>query len=523
MTLFASLFAVFAQLLVATASAQPVEEPIDLERFKPAATHDGFVVTEGSGVRGYLRDDPVFLGVDVHASANPLLVVAPGDGIQERLVDQRVGFDLLAAYRFTDAFAIGVALPLFAGQDGEIDPNPAGIGDLRLVPKLRVVGGDKGGLAVLAEVRLPTHSDDEFSGGARSPVFAPKLAFDQRFAKSLRFGANVGVLLREGTQFRNVRAASEFTYSAALAYTFGGHDGDVTLGIDLHGGAGLAALQIEEAPLEGQLYARLKVAEDLAVQFGPAAGLLPGFGTPTVRFYAGLTWSRQRDADTGKAVECYECPPCDTLGPDNGLVRAIVVDRDGEPITRSSARVDEDPATNTGPGIHEVTVTPGRHTLWVRARGYVPQKIDVRVPAGEEVEKRVVLDPIEFVADGDRLEYNGIVYFAFDSDVLLRESYDLLDALAQVLEAYPRLKLLSVQGHADRVGTEEYNQDLSERRAASVVRYLVDVGVEPERLESVGFGESRPISDNDRENRRVEFVILRGRVPGAKVLNRDDR
>lgn len=522
MTALLQLWFVLVQLL-SVAWAQDVEEPIDIERFRPAATHDGFVVTEGSAFNGYLRDDPVYLAVDLHAQANPLVVVAPGDGIQGRLVDQRVGFDLIAAYRLTDAFGIGLALPLFAAQDGDADPNPAGIGDLRLVPKLRVVGGDNGGLAILAEVRLPTHSDDEFSGGARSPIFAPRLAFDQRFAKSFRFGANLGVLLREGTQFRNVRAASELTYSAALAYTFGGHDGDVTLGVDVHGGAGLAALQIEEAPLEGQLYAKLGLTDDLAVQFGPAVGLVPGFGTPTLRFYAGLQWSRSRDEDARAGAECYECPPCPTLGPDTSLVRAVVVDEDGEPITRSRARVDEVPATNTGPGVHEVQVEPGRRTLWVRARGYVPQKIDVRVPPSSTVEKTVVMEPIEFVADGDRLEYNGVVYFAFDSDVLLAESHDLLDALAQVLDAYPRLKLLSVQGHADQVGSEEYNQDLSERRAASVVRYLVDVGVEPERLESVGFGESQPISDRDRENRRVEFVILKGRVPGAKVLNRDER
>lgn len=510
-------------VLAGPAMAQPVEEPIDIERLKPAATHDAFIVTEGSSASGYLRDDPLYLAVDLHASANPLVVVAPGDGVQSRLVDQRVGFDLIGAYRLDDGFEVGLALPIFAAQDGEADPIPAGLGDLRIVPKLRFFGGDKGGFGLIGEVRLPTHSDNEFSGGARSAIFAPRLIADGRFAKAFRIGGNLGVLFRQGTQFRNIRAASELTYSAALSYTFGGHDGGTTLGVDFHGGMGLAALQIEEAPLEGQLYARLRVRDDLAVQFGPAAGILPGFGTPTVRFFAGLTWSKHRD-EAKKLAACPECPPCDpAVPPDQGLVRAIVVDPEDEPLRQSSARVDETLAKNTGDGVHEAVVEPGKHTLWVSSRGYVPQKIDIRVPPGGEVEKRVQLEPIEFIAEGDKLGYNGVVYFAFDSDQLLRESYDILDALVKVLDAYPSIKRLSVEGHADSRGPEEYNLDLSKRRAASVVAYLIDVGVDPERLESVGYGESRPISQYYRENRRVEFVIKQGRVPGAKVLNRDDR
>jgi len=519
---FALLLALLLQLLAVPALAQQPREPIDVERFKPATTHDGFVVTEGSATTGYLRDDPVLLGVDAHVTANPLVVYVPGEGVVRRIVEQRAGFDLIAAYAFTDRFEIGASLPLFAAQAGDGDPNPAGLGDLRIVPKLRLLGGDEGGLALLGEVRLPTHSDDEFSGGARSPIFAPRVALDQRFAKAFRVGGNLGVVFRETTRFRNVVSASELTYSAALSYTFGGHDGDVGLGVDLHGGVGLAALQLEEAPLEGQLYASMRFRDDLTLRFGPSAGLVPGFGTPNVRVYVGLNWAQKRK-------DCITdgdgCPPCDdVLDPDVGLLRAIVVDEDDEPIRRSSARVDEWPATTVGPGIHEIRVEPGEHTLWVRARGYVPQAIPgIRVPGGTEVEEKVVMEPIEFVADGDKLEYNASVYFAFDSSMLLRESLDVLDELARVLETYPALERLSVQGHTDQLGPEEYNQGLSERRAAAVVAYLLDIGIEPDRLESIGFGETRPISDVDRKNRRVEFVIVEGRVPGAKVLNRDDR
>lgn len=514
----------FAMLFLQVAQAQ-VLEPIDVERFKPAVTHDPFVVTEGSAVRSYQRNDPLLLTVDFNAASNPLMVVGPEGDVVSRIVERRLGFDLMGSYALARRVEIGLGLPIFAAQAGDVDPNPAGLGDLRLVPKFNLSGGDRGGLALVTELRLPTHTDNEFSGGARSPVFAPRLALDGRFGGNIRLGLNAGLMLRERTQYRNIQAASELTYSGAVAYYFGGFDGDVAVGLDLHGGVGLADIDREEVPLEGQLYARLRTSRDTVLQVGPAAGLVPGFGTPNFRFYAGLTWAPQREAPLAVAHThtAHECPACPTYDPNNGLVRAIVIDGDGEPITTSSARVGDQPATSVGPGVHEVEVTPGKHTLWVRAKGYVPQKIDLRVPRGGEVEKTVVLEPIVFTVNGDKLEYNGIVYFAFDSDRLVRESHDLLDEVANIMGDYPQIKRLRVEGHADSRGTNEYNLDLSRRRAASVMTYLIEVGVEPDRLEAEGYGEERPVSTVHRENRRVEFVIVKGRVPGAKVFNRDDR
>lgn len=523
---FLSLLAILL-LSVVPARAQDATESIDVERFKPAITHDPFVITEGSAVSGYQRDDPLLLAVDFNAASNPLMFVGPQGDVLTRIVERRLGFDLLGSYTLSRRVEIGLALPLFAAQVGDDDPNPAGLGDLRLVPKFRLTGGAAGGLALVTELRLPTHTDNEFSGGARSPVFAPRLALDRRIGNHLRLGLNAGVLLRERTEYRNIEAGSELTYSGAIAYYFGGFDGDVAVGLDLHGGSGLAAIDREELPLEGQLYARVKTSPDTVLQLGPAAGLIPGYGTPNFRFYAGLTWAPDRGAPlAGAAVGAvgaeHQCPACPEDDPSEGLVRAIVIDRDGEPIRTSSARVDDLPATPTGPGVHEVEVAPGRHTLWVRAKGYVPQKIPVRVPRGGEVEKTVVLDPIEFTFNGDRLEYNGIVYFAFDSDRLVRESHDLLDEVADVLDAYPQIKRLRVAGHTDNRGTNEYNLDLSRRRAGSVMTYLIEIGVDPDRLEAAGYGEEQPVSNVHRENRRVEFVIVRGRVPGATIFNRSD-
>ena len=72
---------------------------------------------------------------------------------------------------------------------------------------------------------------------------------------------------------------------------------------------------------------------------------------------------------------------------------------------------------------------------------------------------------------------------------------------------------MELAGHTDSVGSEAYNQQLSQRRAESVRNYLLDLGVDPDQLTAVGYGESKPIRSNDTEegrerNRRVEFNVV---------------
>ena len=92
-------------------------------------------------------------------------------------------------------------------------------------------------------------------------------------------------------------------------------------------------------------------------------------------------------------------------------------------------------------------------------------------------------------------------------------SFQLLDQVAGILTARPDLRLVRVEGHTDDRGSDSYNLDLSQRRAESVVSYLVSRGVEPQSLSPVGYGETQPIADNRSpegraDNRRVEFIIL---------------
>jgi outer membrane protein OmpA-like peptidoglycan-associated protein len=125
-----------------------------------------------------------------------------------------------------------------------------------------------------------------------------------------------------------------------------------------------------------------------------------------------------------------------------------------------------------------------------------PPAVEGPPPGPPVVRKRIVL--------------RGIT-FDFDQSVVRDESRPVLDEARDTLRANPDVQV-AVEGHTDALGTDEYNQALSIRRAEAVYRYLVNAGIAPERLKIVGQGESQPVADNESEtgraqNRRVELKV----------------
>jgi outer membrane protein OmpA-like peptidoglycan-associated protein len=102
--------------------------------------------------------------------------------------------------------------------------------------------------------------------------------------------------------------------------------------------------------------------------------------------------------------------------------------------------------------------------------------------------------------------FESDVFFDFDSAVLKPGGRRELERVAQVLNKYPKTTII-VEGHTDKSGSETYNQKLSERRAQSVQDALIQMGVIQERIQSIGYGESQPISSDPAANRRVEIFI----------------
>jgi OOP family OmpA-OmpF porin len=87
------------------------------------------------------------------------------------------------------------------------------------------------------------------------------------------------------------------------------------------------------------------------------------------------------------------------------------------------------------------------------------------------------------------------INFDFNKHNIKREFAPVLDEAARILADNPRVKV-TVEGHTDSIGSDAYNQRLSERRATAVKSYLVSRGVAADRLDTVGYGESRPVAPN---------------------------
>ena len=123
--------------------------------------------------------------------------------------------------------------------------------------------------------------------------------------------------------------------------------------------------------------------------------------------------------------------------------------------------------------------------------------------------QNLYLSPIEI---GQVVRLNNI-FFETNKSILKPESFPELDRAVKFLSNNPKVEI-EVAGHTDNIGTEQYNLNLSEARAAAVAKYIISKDINAKRVVSKGYGESKPEDTNDTEegrqiNRRVEFKILK--------------
>ncbi len=176
------------------------------------------------------------------------------------------------------------------------------------------------------------------------------------------------------------------------------------------------------------------------------------------------------------------------------LISGWVLDRDEEPVPNAVIRI----VGNDGSNQKQVARNDGSfsfpldrgvsYVMLAGAKGYLNSKQEFTSDTAEEdaeysvdfilasITKPVVIDNI---------------FYDFDKATLRPESKTALDEMAQVLRDNPNVTI-EMASHTDRKGTDEYNINLSSRRAKSVIDYLISVGISPDRLQSQGYGESRP-------------------------------
>ena len=111
-------------------------------------------------------------------------------------------------------------------------------------------------------------------------------------------------------------------------------------------------------------------------------------------------------------------------------------------------------------------------------------------------------------------ELGNVIHFDLDQDVIKAEDHAVLDRKADILRAYPALRI-RVSGHADERGSDEYNLVLGNKRSLAAKQYLVSKGIDGSRIDVTSLGEERPVDPASNEaawakNRRDEFEIIGG-------------
>jgi len=169
--------------------------------------------------------------------------------------------------------------------------------------------------------------------------------------------------------------------------------------------------------------------------------------------------------------------------------------------------------SNSASGKYLVTLTAGRnYNITAKADGYLFHSENFDIPDTAQYIEKVVDIELQPMMVGSSVVLKNI-FFEFDKADLKPESETELMNLVKILKDMPKMRI-RIGGHTDSKGSDDYNQKLSEARAKSVVQYLIDKGgIDPERLEYVGYGETKPIATNDTDegralNRRTEFEVI---------------
>lgn len=175
-------------------------------------------------------------------------------------------------------------------------------------------------------------------------------------------------------------------------------------------------------------------------------------------------------------------------------IQGWVLDRDEEPVPNAVIRIVGNDGSNQKQlarpdGSFSFPLQRGvSYVMMAGAKGYLNAKQEF---VSDIAEEDATYDVDFILASITKPVVIDNIFYDFDRATLRPESKTALDEMAQVLRDNPNVTI-EMASHTDRKGTEEYNIDLSGRRARSVIDYLINVGISPDRLQSQGYGESRP-------------------------------
>jgi OmpA-OmpF porin, OOP family len=373
------------------------------------------------------------------------------------------------------------------------------LGDLRLAAKRALLPETAPlGLAALIELRLPTGDKAAFASDGLA--LQPGVVATRGFGR-VRVDAEVGYLFREPGQYAQLVVQDGLTYGLAASLPLGrpggsGWSSRTRAMAELVGGwprGDDGSTERYRAPLSVRGGLRTALAHDVSVEAGAGTGIgQAGYGRESWRVFAGIRFAPHPKPAEAAPVQPAAVVPVKTVG-----------DRDGDGVPDDKDLCPDQPGTADMDGCPD------------RDGDFIPDPEDkcpdepgpasndgCPVPAGPVVEIQT-----------EKLSLKDSIYFDTAKATIKPQSDHVLDAIATLLVDHAELRRVRVEGHTDDVGSAPHNKDLSQRRAASVVKALVQRGIAAGRLTAEGYGFDRPIADNGTalgraKNRRVEFTIL---------------
>jgi outer membrane protein OmpA-like peptidoglycan-associated protein len=508
---------------------------LSLDRFPPSLPGDRFFGVEGGDPGGHLSPRLMLLG---DYAFRPLSVYAePGDHRFADLVKHLLLLHMAAGVSLWDRLLVSVDLPatlVSKGDDlsamGISSPSGAGVGDLRLSARARLVGEARSvaSLSLGGHLFVPTGSRSKLTGegkvhGMPVLVFSGELPF-------LAYAATAGVDIRSRSSYTDVTLGTQMVFGGAVGVLL--VDKMLQIGPEVYGSTlmvGSDKFGRATTNVEGIVGLKARLGA-FVVGAGAGPGFTHGMGTPVMRALLSVAYApepappppppppvhkkkkpadRDHDGIPDKNDACPDEPGVPSDDPAKNGCPLPPPDRDGDGIPDDKDACPDvkgvassDPLENgcppdtDGDGIRDdVDACPNEKG----PPDTDPQKNgcpkSVRVTDGEIV----ILEQVQFKTG---------------SAVILPASDDLLRQVAGVLAEHPEILTIEVQGHTDSRGGKAYNRKLSQKRADSVKKWLVSYGqVDGSRLTARGYGMEQPIADNGtsegrQQNRRVQFKIV---------------
>ena len=562
---------------------------LDIQRFDPTAQRPGFtLVRDAEAMRQWTFTGVLTASYALHPFE---LGDGDTNDRTAGVIDNLIGFDLGFAFAPLKWFNIALDIPVLQIQaSDEVSRSVAeelgggagtvGLGDMRITLAFHPVRQRQNGkisFAVIPFVGVPSGSRGQFLGSGAVTV-GGDLALGGRW-RHFRFTTHAGyAYMTETAPVGTILSDDEFRFGAGLGVPFGDKD-RFEVELEFVGGAVVTTgklADINAKPFDN-LHTPMELHAGFAwvppdfpmfVKLGLGPGLSNGFGTPDFRAYGQIGGVLQTkdtgppDADgDGIPDERDACPsvPEDFDGfedqdgcpePDNDLDRILDVD-DNCPLDPEDYDTFQDDDGCPDPDNDLDTILDLDDACMMEAEDFDDWRDEDGCPEPDN-DFDGFLDPddqcpnepevINGVEDDDGCPDDALamidvetqeirilekIYFELNKAIIRPVSWPVIEAVATIMNAYPDIQLIEVQGHTDERGSDSYNLDLSQRRSEAVVDALVKLGVDRSRLTGKGYGETDLVVRNAQieaehaRNRRVQFVIIQ-RSEDVPVIDHRD-